>query len=141
MKNAKPQKTAPLHIEENLARLLSDRKLVEARVLVLKDVFTEYKASCGEWSSDEEKDGYMDIVDRFQSLIQMATDFLRDLDIEIERIQKAILGIKNPDTDEMREAFEAFVLTDTAFSVREVGMMLYDFDQIITSMRDLISES
>ena len=121
-------------IEENLQRLKNDREQIVLRVTEMKRLKEKIQKQSQTAETSEERDLFVEAIDSARSTTQLGERYLSEIDVEIERIKAALSSLHESDIDTLREAFADFVLTDTSFSVKNVGMMLYDFDELIKSM-------
>jgi predicted nuclease with TOPRIM domain len=122
-------------IRSNLARLEHDKALFVARASEARILLENCKKNRLTAESEEERELFIDAVESFQSTAQMMSDYVTELETEIRRVKEAMQGLEMADISDMKKAFEDFVLTDTSFSVKNVGMALYDYDQILESMK------
>lgn len=104
------------------------------RVVTMEKLLAEYKKLSTKKVTKDERDFYNDTIERYQSSLELVRNFEAEFEVELSRIKAAIAALRTNDIEELRNAYTKFILTDTSFSVKNIGMMLYDFDGVIQSM-------
>ena len=121
-------------IKENLVRLHNDKKLISLRVTEMEKLLKECKRnSLG--APAEENEMYQHSFDNFHSSLQIMNRYSSELNGEIERVTRAIKGIQKTNLEDLKKAFESFLLTDVSYSIKNVAMTLYDCDELLLKMR------
>jgi hypothetical protein len=139
------KKTAPAaqhglgSIAERIARLEEGRRCAEQRLEELSKLQSALKAQLHECTIPERRELITDSLESVDSLFTMQKKWIPELNTEIERVTQASRALATDDTEVLRSAFEEFVLSDTAHSVINITMALYDFDQFIASTKRLVS--
>jgi hypothetical protein len=140
MKKTAPADHSRESIAERIARLEEGRRCSELRLEELSEVHSALKVLLRECTMPEKRELITATLDPVHSLVMMVKKWITDLDIEIERVTRASHALASHDTEVLRSAFEEFVLTDTALSVTNITMALYDFDEFIASTKSMVSK-
>jgi membrane protease subunit (stomatin/prohibitin family) len=93
-----------------------------------------------ECSIPEKKELINDSLENVQSCFTIMKKWITEIEDEIARVTAAGTSIATNDTEELRSAFKEYVLSDTAFSVKNITMALYDFDELIASAKKFVGK-
>lgn len=127
-------------IVENLKRLNEGKVCAELRkeeLLRLQNTLREEIRKC---DFLEKKEIMSDTFDEVRSSERIISKWIGEIDSEIERVTLARDALHTSDIDELKSAFSAYVLSDTALSVKNITMALYDFDQLILSAKTFVEK-
>ena len=114
----------------------NSREPLQQRVEDLRGLLAECKELSKKATTNEWKELFREAIESCQSSLQIIVNYSAELEQEIKRVENAILSLESSDIETLRKSFESFVLSDTTFSVKNIGMALYDFDNLIKSIRE-----
>jgi seryl-tRNA synthetase len=127
-------------ISQNLKRLQNAKEHVEERkqkLLALKNTLHEEAQKC---DFPEKKEIIVGSYEEIQSTVRVISKWIDEIDSEVGRVTLAYDAIGSNDIEVLRSALQAYVLSDTALSVKNITMGLYDFDQLIASTEMIIEK-
>ena len=74
-----------------------------------------------------------DVVLHLKGTKKTLTDWIDEFEVELNRVNQAKNSLQSDDIKTVKYGFAEFVLTDTAFSVKNTAMMFYDLNEFLTS--------
>lgn len=138
MKNKSEVKKQADAIAENLKRLKEGKACAEMREQELLKLQNKLREEVRKCDFAEKKELIESSFDEVQSTVRIIKNWIEEIDTEIERVALAHDAIHTNDIEELRNALKAYVLSDTALSVKNITMALYDFDQLILSGKKFV---
>ncbi len=127
-------------IAENVERLQNAKECAEERrqtLLAQKNTLQEEVQKC---DIPEMKEIIESSLEEVQSIVRIISKWIDEIDSEIGRVTLVRDAIGTSDIEVLRSALYAYVLSDTALSVKNITMGLYDFDQMIASTKLFIEK-
>jgi len=118
-------------ITDNLNRLTNDKSDALKRLKIMEAELAEIYTKCALCELPEASEVFKEMAEVLREQVKMLAQWIKEFDIELLRVKNAIDGLNSEDIQHVREAFYIFVLSDVSFSIKNVALMLYDFDRII----------
>jgi len=123
-------------VEQCISTLRRERARFLTRRAELSRIARRLRTNQAHVTVPEEHELLTEMTEPVAVLIADISSYCEHLNVEIEKMERGAVALKDAPSGEVTSAFRDYILTDTAISLKNITLARYDYDSAISSLRD-----